>query len=123
MNPKAREHRFRRLKEIGCIACWKDGRPNVYPEIHHLNLGGRAGQKRRGDEFTIPLCPWHHQGQTNGAPLLDMTLMRGPSLKWDSRRFREHYGNDDALLAKTNDLIRQMDEVAQGHLSEADVTP
>lgn len=120
MNPRAREHRFRRLKEMGCIACWKEGLPNVPPEIHHLNLGGRAGQKRRGDEFTIPLCRWHHRGRTMGnrnAQL--MRLLYGPSLAHDSRKFREQYGQDDALLAKVNDLIRQMDDVATGHLRGA----
>lgn len=109
MNPKAREHRFRRLKEMGCLACWKDGRMNVYPEIHHLNFDGKAGQKRRGDEFTIPLCQWHHQGTP-----MPGTGVDGPTLKYHSRAFRKRYGTDAQLLAKTNDLIRQRDEFAFG---------
>src|SRR5262245_9974617 len=116
MNPKAREHRFRRLKEMGCIACWKDGRMNVFPEIHHLNLGGRAGQKRRGDEFTIPLCVWHHQGHVPTAGALSISEraeLWGPSLKLHSKAFRARYGADDALLKRVNGLIRQMDEVAK----------
>jgi hypothetical protein len=108
VNRKQREHRFRRLKELGCVACWLSGTPDVYPEIHHLNLGGHAGQKRRGDEFTIPLCRWHHQGQ--------VPEMSGPSLKWSPKVFRERYGTDDELLAKVNDLIRQRDELAYGWL-------
>lgn len=122
MTPRAREHRFRRLKEMGCLPCWMQGRPNVYPEIHHLNLDGKAGQKRRGDAFTIPLCQWHHQGRTDGTcSVEDLRLWIGPSLK-QSRAFRSKFGTDDALLAKTNDLIRQMDDVARGHVPEAEVS-
>lgn len=130
MNPRAREHRFRRLKEMGCIACWKEGRVNVYPEIHHLNLGGRAGQKRRGDEYTIPLCRWHHQGHVVfhiGMLTTDERAeLWGPSLKLHSKAFRKRYGKDDELLAKVNDLIQQMDDIANGDyadsLSEAEIS-
>jgi hypothetical protein len=100
---------------MGCIACWSDGGAYVLPEIHHLNLGGRAGQKRRGDEFTIPLCAWHHQGHK--------PERFGPSLKWNSKAFRAKYGRDDDLLAKVNDLMRMMDDIATGHhRSEAEVS-
>ena len=120
MNPKAREHRFRRLREMGCIACWMRGDLGVPPEIHHLNFDGKAGQKRRGDEFTIPLCRWHHQGdrglyQTAGAARADI----GPSLKLHSRAFRETYGSDDSLLAKVNGIIFQLDELAYATRPEA----
>jgi hypothetical protein len=106
MKPREREHRFRRLKEMGCICCWMHGDMNVHPEIHHLNLGGHAGQKRRGDECTIPLCRWHHQGQP--------PEMHGPSLKRSPRVFRETYGTDDELLAKVDDLIRMIDDLSTG---------
>lgn len=115
MNPRAREHRFRRLKEMGCIASWLDGRMNVSAEIHHLNLGGKAGQARRGDEWTIPLSPWHHRGEP--MPGYTATQMReqfGPSLARSSKAFRERYGSDDKLLAKVNDLIRMTDDLAGG---------
>ena len=124
MNPKAREHRFRRLREIGCIACWMRGDLGVPPEIHHLNLGGKAGQKRRGDEFTIPLCRWHHQAdkglyQTAEAARVDI----GPSLKLHSRAFRETYGSDDFLLVKVNGIIFQLDELAYATRPEAERLP
>ena len=115
MTPRAREHRFLRLKEIGCIASWLDGRMNVPAEIHHLNLGGKAGQARRGDEATIPLSPWHHRGEPlPGYTATQMRDLFGPSLARHSKAFRERYGSDDKLLAKTNDLIRQMDDIAAG---------
>lgn len=113
MTPRAREHRFRRLMEMGCIACWKSGLMNLaHLEIHHLNLGGNAGQKRRGDEYTIPLCKWHHQADPGIYKVKYMREHIGPSLK-QSRAFRERYGSDDELLDKTNDLIRQIDELAE----------
>lgn len=114
MTPRAREHRFRRLKEMGCLPCWMQGRMNVFAEIHHQNLGGKAGQKRRGDEFTVPLCPWHHRGETAGDHITksDMRRHYGPSLACESKAFRERFGSDDALLAKTNELIAKLDEQA-----------
>lgn len=116
MTPSAREHRYRRLKEMGCIASFIDGRLYVPPEIHHLNLGGKAGQKRRGDEYTIPLSPWHHRGVPHaGQTVSAMRVLYGPSLALHSKAFREHYGRDEKLLAKVDDLIRQMDELANGH--------
>ena len=30
--------------------------------IHHLTVGGKHGQERRGHEFVLGLCDWHHQG-------------------------------------------------------------
>lgn len=118
MNPRDREHRFRRLKEMGCIACLLDRLKDVHPEIHHLNGGGHAGQKRRGDEFTIPLCQWHHQGKP-----MPGTPVDGPTLKYHSRAFRQRYGTDDALLSRVNSIIAAMDAVATVHLrTEAERT-
>lgn len=124
MNPRAREHRFRRLKELGCVASWMEGFPMMPAEIHHLNEGGKAGQKRRGDEFTIPLSPWHHRGVVmTGHTRASMREQFGPSLAHESRAFRERYGTDDELLAKVNDWIRKRDAIAKGEvLSEAERT-
>jgi hypothetical protein len=122
VNPKAREKRFARLKFMGCIACWMDG-VMAGAEIHHLNLGGKAGQKRRGDEYTIPLCPWHHQGRVEcGHTATSMREVRGPSLARQSREFRAKYGTDDEILAHVDDLIRQLDGYAQAPQTEAEVS-
>lgn len=105
MTPKARALRFLRLKELGCICCRKLGW-YCAPEIHHLNLDGKAGQKRRGDEYTIPLCRWHHQGVVFVAwSLTEMRNKFGPSLKLASRAFRARFGTDDQLLNEVNRLI------------------
>jgi hypothetical protein len=116
VTPKAREHRFRRLKEMGCLCClMQDKHFHCGPiEIHHLNGGGQAGQKRRGDEFTIPLGKWHHQGQRlEGYLRVEMERIYGPSLK-SSRAFRERFGTDDGLLAYANERIANADALARG---------
>lgn len=111
MTPAEKSRRFDKLRELGCICCQKNlddveqvwliptGQP---VEIHHLNGGGHHGQKRRGDEFTIPLCVWHHRGLGESAY---STSTYGPSWAKGSKPFRAVYGTDDELLALVNSLI------------------
>ena len=88
------------LREIGCIACRMDGRGCVPCEKHHLLTTGRHGNgKRRGERYTIGLCPYHHRGV--GSPV----DYRSPSLAREPRAFRAKYGEDDALLAMQDRLI------------------
>jgi hypothetical protein len=105
------KHRSRwlRFHFVGCVACRKDGRVNTGTQVHHLNAGGKAGQKRRGNDFTIPLCPWHHQGVVPWSHWTskEATEWMGPSLAKQSKAFRERYGTDDDLLAYTNALITE----------------
>ena len=106
---KPTEDQAKRLETISrlrCVACWDSGRVCGHTEVHHLNLDGKAGQKRRGHDFTIPLGRWHHQGiPLNGFTSEQMRLFFGPSLKLHSREFRAEYGSDDELLAKVNQLL------------------
>jgi hypothetical protein len=104
---KSQAKRFERFNAIGCIACRKTGNLFCGPvEAHHLNLGGRAGQKRRGHDYTIPLGQWHHRGLTlPGRTLTDMREVFGPSLARQSKAFREFFGSDDQLLAEVNQLL------------------
>jgi hypothetical protein len=124
LNPKDREHRFRRLKELGCIACWYERvTPQCGPtEIHHLNEGGKAGQKRRGDEFTVPLGAYHHRGEPiEGFTASEMAITHGPSLARQSKAFRICYGSDDELLRLVNRRIERLDQIAAGtHIPEAE---
>ena len=99
------------VKRLPCIACELFGvyRQPFPTEAHHLNLDGKAGQKRRGDEFSIPLCQWHHVGKlTPGVALVAMTALYGPSLARQSKRFREVFGNDDHLLSITDENLRSV---------------
>jgi hypothetical protein len=106
------------VRALPCLACEKEKSsaekekpPREYKQPcptteHHLNLGGRAGQRRRGDDYSVPLCEWHHQG----TPPVEVTasqaaFMYGPSLARTSKLFRATYGTDDQLLARTNELI------------------
>jgi len=112
MNARQRALRFLAIKCLGCMAC----RRAVYlgliaitaiAEVHHLNEDGHAGQARRGDEYTIGLCKWHHRGEPPfpSITVTQATKLYGPSLKHEPRRFREVYGSDDALLEKQDQLI------------------
>lgn len=106
---KRNPDRLKAVREMPCIACQMYGvrnQPNK-TEAHHLNLGGMAGQKRRGDDYSIPLCQWHHQGRKRQA--IDMAAMVatfGPSFKLQSKKFREVFGTDDELLARVNDKLQ-----------------
>lgn len=91
------------VKQLECLPCEIEDVDQPFPtESHHLNLGGNAGQVRRGDEFQIPCCGWHHRGLLKPRMSRDgMTHIYGPSLAVDSRQFRLAYGDDDSLLAIT----------------------
>jgi len=103
MTAVERERRFSILKSLGCVACKIYGFHTDQVDIHHLNECGQAGRKRRGDEFTIPLCKWHHVGRVpNGMISRAAGALFGPSLAKESKRFREIFGTDDQLLEYTN---------------------
>ena len=96
------------VKLMPCLACTIEGVVSVCgpTEIHHLNFDGKAGQKRRGDWFTIPLGRYHHQGiPKDGMNAMQAEMRYGPSLKLKSKRFRERYGSDQALLERTNEML------------------
>lgn len=88
------------------MCCLRYGK-YTYPEVHHLNTGGHAGQKRRGDEYTIGLCAWHHRGVPG-----HYDSYPGPSLAKQPGKFRITFGSDDQLLAEQNNLIAQAEETA-----------
>jgi Recombination enhancement, RecA-dependent nuclease len=92
-----RQRRLDGLQQIGCIACRLDGRMNVASDIHHLV----EGNKRLGDEFTIPLCPWHHRGVKQ----VFEGFWVGPSLAESKRDFVQHYGSERQLLEHVNELL------------------
>lgn len=92
------------IHALPCVACVIERckQPNRTEE-HHLNLDGKAGQVRRGDEYSIPLCGWHHRGEApREYTKTHAGLIFGPSLALSSRLFRQHYGSDDSLLIKTD---------------------
>lgn len=102
---KAEKRRFQELQEIGCIACRIDGHDYRAPQIHHLVEGNR----RLGHEYTVPLCPWHHQGLPEGDMRpSDMEREIGPSLARNKREFIVSYGDERELLERTERVLRRM---------------
>lgn len=101
---KAQAARFRKLKELGCVACRLDGtdRDSVEPDIHHM----LSGNKRIGHMATVPLCKFHHVGEAyDGVPESWFLENVGPSWHRHRRAFRARYGSDAELIAITNELI------------------
>lgn len=91
---KADKARLGAFERIGCMACRQLGYYAV-PEVHHL----KSGNRRRGHQFTVPLCPAHHRGANHDPE------MHGPSLALSPRSFHAAFGTDEELLAKTNELL------------------
>lgn len=107
---KAEAARFCSIHAVGCIACLKNGNGPTFPQIHHLTVGGKHGQKRRGHRFTIGLCDWHHVGIHTGLYTSQVEQHFGPSYAISPRKFREYFGSDDELLAMQDELIGWKDE-------------
>jgi hypothetical protein len=93
------------VKRLPCLACVKYGHHTIQcgvTEGHHTLSGGR----RRGHMFVIPLGRWHHQGiPLAGWKVEVMNKMFGPSLRLASKRFHAEFGNDESLLAETEQLL------------------
>ena len=99
---KADRARFDALQELGCIACAKEGRWGVAPDIHHITDRGR----RLGHHFTIGLCPWHHRAiPPSGLTTPEAEKVLGPSLARSKREFAERYGAEQELLERTNGAL------------------
>ena len=100
---KYERERMSRFLDVGCVACWLKGL-RTEPQCHHLLSGG----KRRGHRYTVPLCPWHHEGIPFGTlTILEMDDQFGPSLAHTPRRFTEAFGDDDSLLELTDQLVEK----------------
>ena len=102
--PNADERRhMERVQQLGCLACWIEG--IVAPaEIHHVTDGSR----RLGHRYVIPLCSWHHRGQSEtGMRPSDAESLFGPSLAHDKASFTRHYGTERELLNWIESLIEE----------------
>lgn len=106
--PTARQAaRFDAIREAGCLVAHLLGLDWLPAEIHHLTVGGRHGQKRRGHDDTIGLNSWSHRGEPlPGWTAAECEAALGPSYARSPRAFRERFGDDDTLLAAQADLLR-----------------
>lgn len=94
--------RFRKLSELGCIACWKTFGAFVQGEIAHVTHAGR----RAGHDATFSLCPVHHRGLLpDGLTQQQCDATFGPSFAKNKHAFEEAFGTEDELLEETNRLL------------------
>lgn len=95
------------MREIGCIACLIARNPTQCGKLTMHHLVDKGYRKHSGgNQATIPLGEWHHQGY----PHMDYTagwmrMMYGPSMFIESKEFARLYGSQRELLAMTNELI------------------
>ena len=102
----AAQLRFDAIRDIGCLAC-RLRHPALLTacEVHHLTVGGKHGQLRRGHMATIGLCPWHHRGIANNCGRQRLRQWLGPSYAQEPVTFRETFGDDAFLLQAQDQLI------------------
>lgn len=87
------------ITDIGCIVARTLGLRYVPCEVHHLTVGGKHGQLRRGHELTVGLNFWSHRGEPfGGRTAAQCEAPFGPSYAKQPRRFRQKIGTDDYLL-------------------------
>ena len=103
---KEDKRRFSLLSQVGCICCKQFGIHNEWIQAHHIV----EGNKRRGHQFTLPLCTWHHEGVPPEGMTREQTeALVGPSLK-SKKRFDEVFEGEMELLEKVNDILREIEE-------------
>lgn len=115
-NPTAAQRqRMDAITDIGCIVAHSLGLGFVPCEVHHLTVGGKHGQKRRGHDFTVGLNSWSHRGEPfGGMSAARCEELFGPSYARQPRKFRQDVGTDDYLLDLQNTLIeKHMKETGQ----------
>jgi len=97
-----------RVKSLPCIACQQVPVDQCQAtEEHHLCIS--SGQKRLGDEFSIPLCTHHHRGDpAAGVTASAMEALYGPSLARNPKAFRAQFGSDSLLLHRTNQELAKL---------------
>ena len=89
MVTKNEKEHYRKVAEIGCILCYKQGNPGTPAELHHIRRAGK-----RSNAPVIPLCPFHHRG-TN-------TSIHGMGRK---RFEREYETTEEELLEIVKELL------------------
>lgn len=96
------------IRDIGCIACLKRGIFSHCEKHHLLTTGLHGNGKRRGEQFTVGLCTYHHRG-AHGVGTERAREMRdhyGPSYADNAGEFRVIFGDDADLLAEQERLLR-----------------
>ncbi|HEC26719.1 MAG TPA: hypothetical protein ENI67_04835 [Gammaproteobacteria bacterium] len=93
---KSRNIRYRKLIEMGCIACRNQHGCITMPEIHHVRYLAGMGQ-RAPDTATLPLCPRHHR--IGGYKM---------SLHCGQKAWEEIFGTEKVLLDQVNKILEEL---------------
>ena len=105
------ERRDFAIREVGCVACHEFHGKRQDCEKHHLNAFDMPGAKRRGEEYTVGLCQWHHVGRCACSGVMTdcsfCSIVRGPSWRHHKRDFLTAFGTGDELLEKQNARLRE----------------
>lgn len=100
------QDRLDAIHAMPCAACVKQKcRQPSRTEAHHW-VGKGYRKHSGGHQTTLPLCGWHHRGDTRGcfdAPRISQaTVKYGPSLAVNKKEFVAAYGTELELLAETD---------------------
>ena len=107
---KAQAARMGAIKERGCVIAHSLGMGYVECEIHHMTVGNRHGQKRRGHDFTVGLNPYSHRGVPfGGMDAVRCQILFGPSYAREPRRFRNEWP-DERLLIMQDEVLEGVTE-------------
>ena len=99
--------RMAAIKASGCILCLLVTGKTCPCDVHHLTSGSR----RRGHQYTIGACPFHHRGLVpDNHTKQSMSGLVGPSYAWGRRGFQEFFGLDDLLLKIQNLVLEHFNE-------------
>tara|TARA_R110000824_G_scaffold152552_2_gene323808 strand:- start:88 stop:399 length:312 start_codon:yes stop_codon:yes gene_type:complete len=91
----AEKKHMRKVAELNCIVCRKNGYEGTPAELHHISSGVMG---RKSDNFSvIPLCPYHHRNS-------DESYHRNPLY------FSQKFGTQSELLELTLDLLQKETE-------------
>lgn len=83
------------LAQLGCIACYLDGRWNTEVSIHHIDGRTKPGAHLK----VLPLCAGHHQDGTGIPGLIAVHPWK--------RRFEDKYGKQMEILALCHELLER----------------
>jgi Recombination enhancement, RecA-dependent nuclease len=104
--------RYDAMRDIGCIACLIARNPTQCGKLTMHHIVDKGYRKHSGgNQATIPLGEWHHQGYPHSYPHMDYTagwmrMMYGPSMALESKEFARIYGSQRELLGKVNEMLR-----------------
>lgn len=102
------------IRDIGCIIAMERGLGKIPCEIHHLTIGNRHGQKRRGQSAVVGLNQWSHRGiLLPGWSEARCRAQLGPSYAKEAAFFRERYPDDylEQLQASALESHRKMTSI------------